>query len=405
MYLDLRHYTPDTPLPERLNSFLAEDFHAISPFCPLLFDFCQSISQKLSAFDDPDIAALGFWLRAAHIHELHQRFNASSGNGRERVPRGLVFHVTASNVDTLFAYSWALALLCGNGNYVRLPSKQNKAIENILETIQNTLEMERFHRLDALNCFVHYGHQETITGKISAQADMRVLWGSNPTIHTIRQIPLNPYATEIAFPERFSYALIDTAHYLKLPPDKKRQLAQAFFRDVYGFDQNGCSSPRLIFWVGAAGFADAAADFSSCLQDEIRSRGYELPLSAFLNKQTQLYVAATALPVRAIAQPSNELTSVVLDHFHTACRHHPGGGLLYHVPLNQLAELGSFTAPQDQTAVYAGFDRHQLRAVVRELNGKGPSRFVPFGEALRFSADWDGHDLLHAFSKQCVCVG
>jgi hypothetical protein len=293
-----------------------------------------------------------------------------------------------------------LALLCGNGNLVRLPSIQSPAITAILEIICHLLEQEHFLSLERTNCFVHYAHQESITAKISLAADMRVIWGSNTTIQMLRSIPLNPYATEIVFPERFSYGIVNVVEYKKMSLEKKQHLAQAFFRDVYGFDQNGCSSPRVMFWVhDDLKIESTVAEFNEHLEKEIQSRGYELPLSSFLNKQTQVYAESTKLPISSVSMPCNELTAIILDQFDPLCRFHPGGGLLYHVPLNNLLDLVKIANVPDQTVVYEGFNVELIENLAVNLNGCGPSRFIRFGEALRFSAKWDGHDLLQAFTR------
>src|SRR5690606_37781922 len=140
--------------------------------------YCNELSQKLINSEDADMAALGFWLRPSRIQELKKQFGTLPKQSL-LAPRGLVFHVTPSNVDTLFAYSWAIALLCGNGNLVRLPSIQSPAIITILEIMQNLLKQKRFLPLERANCFMHYAHQEVITAKISLAANMRVIWGSN----------------------------------------------------------------------------------------------------------------------------------------------------------------------------------------------------------------------------------
>ena len=45
-----------------------------------------------------------------------------------KIARGIVFHVTPSNVPMNFAYSYIAGLLSGNNNIVRVPSKQFKQV-------------------------------------------------------------------------------------------------------------------------------------------------------------------------------------------------------------------------------------------------------------------------------------
>ena len=402
MYIDLTSHDQTGPLPLELKVFLERNFHALPPFSPLALDFCAELSKLFADDEDPDIAALGFWLRPAHLHEIKEAFKASKGS--IRVSKGLAFHITASNVDTLFAYSWIVSLLVGNGNIVRLPTKQSKAIENIVRHINNVLEQSRYAGIADTTCLLRYAHQQSITAAISSKADIRILWGSNPTVEAIRTIPLNPYAKDIAFPDRFSYSAIAALPYQALDFEEKERLAKAFFRDAYGFDQHGCSSPRLIFWIGQAEDCNTAAKaFYNLLQEEIVRRKYQLPLSQVLQKKTVLNVLCANLPVQSVIQASNELTVVDIPARTPLSRLHPGGGLFYHVAMPELEELTRFASTQDQTLTYFGFHSASLERLVRHLNGIGPKRFIPIGEALHFSPIWDGMDLLLELTN-CIAV-
>lgn len=399
MYLDLTHHEEQAAVPEELVSFCKQDFHRLAPFDSRLLDFCESLSKALSGHPDPDIAALGFWLRPAHIDELRQQFEKNDQSAL-RASRGLVFHISASNVDTLFAYSWMLSLLVGNGNVVRIPTKQSSAISDILEHINQLLERDEFAKIAQSTCLLRYGHQRVINELVSAHADMRVIWGSNDTINEIRTIPLSPYAKEIAFPDRFSYAVIEASTYVKSDHISKKQLAQAFFRDAYGFDQHGCSSPRLIFWVGKKQDAqEASTSFFEYLQNEINRRGYRVPLSDVLQKQTALYVLCTSSPIANVDVVSNELSVVSFDSFSVSSRRHPGAGLFFQVTIPDLTDIKALISTQDQTLTYYGFEAEDMKKLAIFLNGKGPSRLVPIGEALQFSSTWDGFDLFSELTR------
>lgn len=404
MYLDLTAQTENAEIPEELATFCCRDFNRLAPFESILLDFCQYLSHELANQNDPDIAALGFWLRPAHVNELQQKFKALAYKNTVRTARGLVFHITASNVDTLFAYSWILSLLMGNANIVRLPAKQSPAIESILGVILDTLKQKKFAPIADSTCMLRYARQRTINEFISAHADIRIIWGSNETVREIRTIPLNPYAKEIAFPDRFSYSMISAAHYLRADDEYKTRLSQAFFRDAYGFDQHGCSSPRLVVWVGDEEEAKkSSSKFFEYLFAEIERRGYRLPLSDVLHKQTALYVLCATLPVMNINRISNELTIATFENLTDVSRKHPGAGLFYQATISDLSELGRFVSLQDQTLTFDGFDRMSVEKLAASLNGKGPSRFVPIGEALQFSAVWDGIDLLQELTR-CIEV-
>lgn len=400
MYFDFTSYDNLTSAPRELLEFCQRDFHRHPPFDPLLLQFCQELSSIFSKDNDPDIASLGFWLRAAHIQELKTNFIASINVHTHKTSRGLAFHITASNVDTLFVYSWMLSLLAGNGNVIRVPTKQDSAIDSILSKILNCLNQKKFAPIAQTTCLLRYAHQTAITELLSTHADIRIIWGSNDTIKNIRNIPLNPYAKELAFPDRFSYSLIASQEYLHSDDSAKKILAQAFFRDAYGYDQHGCSSPRLLFWVGAPSQSrQAAADFFKYLQSECSRRNYQLPLSDFLHKQTAIYVLCSRIPIDEAQVISNELSVLTLKELPETARQHPGAGLFYQININDITELARFVSKQDQTLTYYGFDSSMIAKIVSLLNGKGPSRFVPIGQALLFSETWDGFSLLQELTR------
>ena len=90
-------------------------------------ELSKSILNEKSLKRSPQMCALGFWLRKGNINSIIKNSFLNSKNLFLK-PKGLVFHVTPSNVDTIFIYSWIISLLCGNKNIIRISSK-NKSIE------------------------------------------------------------------------------------------------------------------------------------------------------------------------------------------------------------------------------------------------------------------------------------
>src|SRR5690606_8101158 len=62
------------------------------------------------------------------------------------------------------------------------------------------------------------------------------------------QSPLPPRALDIAFADRYSIAVINADAYLA--HGEKAQLARAFYNDTLLNDQNACTSPSLVVWLG-----------------------------------------------------------------------------------------------------------------------------------------------------------
>lgn len=205
----------------------------------------------------PEARALAFWMRKAELVRMRAAFGEL---GHERLalqPRGTIFHIPPANVDTLFVYTWAIATLTGNRNVVRLSARITDQARMILQVIREVFEDHP--AVASSTAMVTYGHDDAITAAVSQCADVRVVWGGDDTINRIRAIALPPHATELTFADRFSMAAIDAASYLALDSDARDRLAEQFFNDAYFFDQMGCSSARLLVWVGDS--AEASQDF------------------------------------------------------------------------------------------------------------------------------------------------
>ena len=76
-------------------------------FPPDAISFLEELSKNLLNHTltgmFPDLAALGFWLRTAHIKRIIAEYEALT-----LIARGTVFHLAPGNVDTIFVYSLVL---------------------------------------------------------------------------------------------------------------------------------------------------------------------------------------------------------------------------------------------------------------------------------------------------------
>lgn len=353
----------------------------LEPFQEEILLFCEALSQRLfQEKQNPDYVALAFWLRRTHLYQLQQTFLQ-----KLQIPRGVVFHIPPANIDVMLVYSWACSLLVGNCNIVRIPTGRGEALLSLILPL-----LDQFPLLKERNQFLSYGHDEEMTRSICSKVDARVIWGGDETIKTLRQIPIPPHAVDVAFPDRFSFAVINAARYQKL---NRELIANQFFNDMYWFDQSACSSPRLIFWLGEEG------GFYETLQQTIEKRHYRVPLSGVLTKKSCLYERSLALPVEKVVEYSNELSVLYLKRADAGCRIHCGQGLLYHVPISSLEEIAAFTTNKDQTMTYCGFSVGEMQKLAPLLK---VTRIVPFGQALNFESVWDGQDLLSILTKQVV---
>ena len=381
---------------------------ALEPASDLAFEVCDAVGRAL--FRDPfararpDLLALASWLRRANLVEVAR----SLGDDPKRVARGLAFHVTPANVDTIAMYSLALSMLAGNRNIVRVSSRAGEAMERICIALDAALAPAHLAPLRAGTAVLSWDHDSDATAVCSGACDVRLVWGGDETVAALRALPLRPGANDVAFFDRFSLAAIRTDAWLAAGERERNELARRLYNDSYWFDQQGCSSPRLVVWCGSqplpvgAAVDVASADLFSRLDEQLRAHGYELPLGAVTSKLAWLAGAAIDRPLRSVRTWSNELCVLRLDTLADLDRSHPGGGTFLEASVDRLTDLAEWVSVRDQTLAVYGFDHEELSQFVHAAAGRGVDRIVALGEALHFEHRWDGFNMLAELTKQVV---
>lgn len=373
----------------------------LSPFHEEAIAFAHALSKRLLKMRNlPQLVALGYWMRKKNIEELKNEWLSEN---REKIikPRGTVFHFAPSNVDTIFVYSWMLSLLAGNRNIIRISTKQqgDELVATILDELANTL----FQNIAKRTIICTYEHDDKINEKLSAACHTRVIWGGDATIQAIRKIPLAPMANEIAFPDRFSLAVLSAAAVFALDENSLDDLAEQFYNDVYWFDQMACSSPRLVVWSGQQ-VEEAKYRFWSVFERKIHEKHYELTAAIQVLKYTTSLWLATDSQVRK-AELGKEFTRIQYDGFPDIVRErHCGGGLFYEYEVDSLRQLSHVIIDKDQTIAYFGYNKDEVRLLVDEIATRGIDRIVPIGQALNFDDVWDGQSFLKSFTREVVII-
>jgi hypothetical protein len=215
---------------------------------------------------------------------------------------------------------------------------------------------------------------------------------------------LNPLATEVAFADRFSLAVLDAVSVAGADTAAMGNLVSRFCNDAYWFDQMACSSPRLVVWVGPLDTClMAQGRFWPAVSDEVKRRNIHYDPTIGLNKLVSSYVAA-ATGASDLVHP--DVTGSV-SRIHLArnggrpfreiqC----GAGLFLEGELEGLEPLAAVLTQRDQTLSYFGFSADRLRQFARSLPTRAIDRIVPVGSALEFGTVWDGSNLFRVFSRE-----
>ena len=371
-----------------------QDVRPLPIFSAEAYNFLSALSTRILADAEaksyPDVVTLGFWCRPASLRHMAAQYESETN----RLGRGITFHLAPSNVAVNFAYSCLAAFLAGNASIVRLPSKDFPQVQILCRLFSETLV--EFSALAPYFLFVRYGHEQEVTGRYSAMCHTRIIWGGDRTIGEVRRAPLPPRANEITFADRYSLSVIDADAYLAA--EDKARIAQAFYNDTYLSDQNACTAPHFIVWMGR-NVTEAQRVFWAELHGLVRTR-YTLQAVQAVDKLTQLYRLGAQFDARQIEMPDQLITRVRVDALHEDLPvYRAGSGFFIEYEARKFAEIHPLCGSSCQTLSYYGMDEESLLQEVLAMRPAGIDRIVPMGHTMDFALIWDGVDLIRSMSR------
>ena len=368
------------------------------PFCKQVCDFLDLFSKELSLVgnikDYPDLKALSFWCRNKNIPNLKKNFNLE----KNRIGLGVIFHIAPANIPTNFAYSLIFGLLTGNSNIVKVPSREFEQVNIICSIIKKILRNKNTFLKKKIT-IIRYIDNNEFTKKISSVCNARVIWGGDQTINSLRSFKINERAIDITFADRYSFCIMDASKMKKMSNFELKNLVQRFYNDTYLVDQNACSSPHLIVWLGKNS-EKLKNFFWSELSDLVKIK-YKFNESALVEKYTDLCKYAASLNhVKNIQKFNNLIYKIELKKISKNNHDNRGKwGLFFEYNLKNLIGIKHIINNKYQTLTYCGVDKLLLKKFVLQNNLKGIDRIVPIGQSLNISLLWDGYDILNILSR------
>jgi len=361
-------------------------------------DFLAALSKEIlsdkrtKAF--PDVTTYAFWIRKASLEKVRQSYTHTD----ERIGRGVAFHIAPSNVPVNFAVSFTSALLAGNACIVRVSNKYFTQTDIICDAI-NRLFYSCFSCMAQYLCIIRYEHNEEITQTLSSMCDIRIIWGGNRTIDIIRQAKLSPRAIELSFADRHSLAIINADEYLKADKDR---VALDFYTDTYYTDQNACSAPRIVVWMGKK--VSAAREVFWSTLEELVKKDYHMHSIQCIDKLSSFCkLAATHTGIR-VEGNSNFIVRVVLPEiFSDIMDYKESGGYFFEYFTDKLCDIVPILTKSCQTVSYLGINSNEIKKIVYSYGTRGVDRIVPIGQTMELSFTWDGYDMIEAMSRKIYC--
>ncbi len=377
----------------------APNVPAISTWNERTIEFFGSFSRNLlgnyKAKEFPDVTSYAFWIRNASLRQIKDHYYPSVN---DKMGRGIAFHIAPSNVPVNFAVSFTSSLLAGNINIVRLSDKPYEQVSIITDALKKTFN-QGFEDYEQYLILVRYEHNNEITQYISAMCDVRIIWGGDRTIASVRSANLPPRAIEMSFADRHSVAILDSDEVLNTNIDK---LASDFYTDTYYIDQNACSSPRIVIWLGNK-VEKAKERFWSAVE-ELVARDYDFKEIQAIDKLDQFCCLAATYPQIRLASDSNKVMRITVEKLEPEIMEYKfGGGYFFEYHSGGLSEIMPILNKPCQTVSYFGLNGHEIQRFVIENGLRGVDRVVPVGKTMDLTFKWDGFDMIENMSRYVYC--
>ena len=372
----------------------------LKPFDSNVLNFLDLISKEIQNNNktkfNSEISTFGFFCRKKNLQKL-KKIHFIEKNGTIRLGLGLAFHITPSNIPTNFAYSLVFGLLCGNSNIIKLPSQNFYEIEQLCFIFNKVLK--KFPKIKKLILIVKTENSEGFSKKISEISDLRVIWGGNETINKLKDIKTSERCRDLHFPNRNSFCVLNLNEISKKNNKEIIKICNEFYNDTFLVDQNACSSPHLIYWVGKKN-KKTIDIFWKSLEKVVAEKKYTSFFSGSYYKYNKLcneiinfdnfdnfdnYKNFYCINLKRNIFNINDLISKL--------------GYFYQIQVNNINEVFKNVDSFTQTMTYYGFEKDVIKKNYEKNCLKGIDRIVPIGQALSIEFNWDGYELFNSMTR------
>lgn len=389
----------------KVNNLLSEqidydEIFSINPLIPFsdeIVEFIDNLSSEIlknvEARKYSDVITFAFWCRKSNILKLKENYT-----NKIRLGRGAVFHIAPSNVPINFAYSLIVGLLAGNSNIVKLSSKEFPQVDILIRIINKILLKKEFTFINKYIILLRYDNEFEITSYFSSNCNVRVIWGGDNTIQEIRKCQLSPRAFDITFADRYSLCTINANLFsCYISGDN---IAKDFYNDTYLFDQNACTSPHLIVWVGKEkNIKNSKKMFWESLHKIVKER-YTLNSISAIDKYTATCELAINNATTNETMGDNFIVRNTVDNLKDVDKYHCNSGFFIEYDTDSIYNITDIITDKYQTLSYYGFKKEYLKDFIIDSKLHGIDRIVPIGRTSEFSAIWDGYDLINTLSRE-----
>ena len=370
-------------------------------FHPERVAFLSALSKKLlssaTTRGHPDLVTVAYFCRKASLSRFERQHLDSSI--KNRWGRGVCLHICPGNIPLNFAFSFFMGFLSGNVNLVRLPSRVFPQATLFLEFVKALLQEPQWQKLASQMTFFRSSRNSPKLLQILDLVDAMVVWGGDTTVIDFREKAGSPGLVFLGFPDRVSSCVLNAPLIANSSDVEIRNLAERFYNDTFLVDQNACSSPSLLFWVGSQADCRAAQEiFFASLQGVVDEK-WAIEGTNLIEKQLDLFRLCGAHN-RAFKLERATRDIWIFDGSATAPKSFRLGVFTQH-NLDALEEISEHCRPREQTLTYYGYEPADF-AVMCEGGALNVDRIVPVGRALDMGLIWDGRNTIYELSRQLL---
>lgn len=393
----LSHNHLNTAPEDLLANFLMQPL--VPAFDPSTIEFIDELRKSLSHIkptdevDEGALLSLLFWLRPGNIKALAGSVSVTPGVSIR--PLGTLLLMAPSNVATFFVYISVLGLLLGNRVAVRVSSRQNPLVKNILDIIGKLSNSSRFSLVGKRWFLFSGNHNDAVVTTLSYACHLRSIWGGDLAIQSIRNNKLGADAREFVFPDRISVCYIRAG---KAFEEQLVTYATRFAGELIALNQQGCNSPRAVIWERVARVEELREMFWHAVIDVLDEK-----VKPFSSIEQSICLQALSMQLdKARIQMTSPLGRVEVELtgnlLTTIRKTHLGHGVIVETFVDKPEDMLALETHRLQTLAVAGMDAKELLFSEVEIT-PGFERIVPFGGSSQFDVIWDGVNLLQAFSR------
>lgn len=375
-----------------MNSVLTQA--KLEPCSDLAISFLTALSKAILTNSNarlyPDLVTFGFFCRKSSLIKIKKNHL----DDKLRMGWGLALHIAPSNVPINAAFTFAFGLLSGNNNIVRLPTKSWPQIDLFQKIYNEVSQRKEFTAISSATRFIRTGHDSNELLQLVSVADALIVWGGDTTVDHFKSMTKKPRCAELYFPNRTSSCLLDANQVCDISEADFKELITNFYNDTYIVDQNACSSPSKLGWLGdSKTIAQAQSRFFHEIKILLNEKSYHLDPVARIDRH-----------IDVLKDTVHSVAPLDLRQFHTDAWLQNGQnatngryGRYNSIDVKSLREFIT-QVDGDQTLSYYGISALTLKDEILN-NGCSIDRVVPVGQALNIGVVWDGINLLSRLSK------